>query len=78
MRSFANACDRATACVSCELPAALRCLGGGRMEHRPARQLLNIYGYSQQFGQGDHAKAMELCRAHLGEDYSITTSNEGY
>ena len=58
--------------------AALRCLGGGRMEHRPGRQYLKIYGYSQQFGQGDHVKAMELCRTRLGDDYDIVTSNEGY
>ena len=58
--------------------AALKCRGGGRMEHRPGRQILKIYGYSQQFGQGDHALAERLCRAQFGEDYNITTSNEGY
>mmetsp|Transcript_36960 Transcript_36960/g.91958 ORF Transcript_36960/g.91958 Transcript_36960/m.91958 type:complete len:126 (-) Transcript_36960:291-668(-) len=57
---------------------SLRVLGGGRMKHDAQRRTLFIYGYSQQYGQADHALAMRACEAHLGEGYEITTSNEGY
>lgn len=53
------------------------CVGGGRIEHDPVKKKLQIYGYSQGFGQADHAiTAAILSRKYKYEN--ITFSNEGY
>ena len=52
--------------------------GGGRMVHDPAAKTLKVFGYSQAFGQADHAKTVKLCRQHLGLDYRIDYGKDGY
>jgi phosphohistidine phosphatase len=62
----------------CPDGVTLNCVGGGRIEHRPAERTVVIYGYSQGFGRADHARASNLCRAHFGDGYDITWNNDGY
>ena len=60
----------------------VKCPGGGRIRHisdsNPPSIL--VYGYSNAYGQGDHAFACELIRKaypQYGKD-QISWSNEGY
>lgn len=53
------------------------CIGGGRIEHRAADKKLKVYGYSQAFGRGNHAKAVEMLKTNY-PDYEMSWSNEGY
>ena len=53
----------------------IECVGGGRI--RRDASSINVYGYSQAFGQPDHAVTAELCRAHF-PGLAVTWSNEGY
>ncbi|KAI6240074.1 Sex-regulated protein janus-A [Aphelenchoides fujianensis] len=55
----------------------LNCVGGGRILHEPDAKKINVYGYSQGFGQADHAKSVEILRSKY-PNYDITFSNEGY
>eukprot|EP00347_Sterkiella_histriomuscorum_P013602 403364089 len=53
------------------------CPGGGRIEHNPDSKKLFIYGYSQSYGQPEHAKAQAILQRAY-PDYEVTWSNEGY
>lgn len=53
------------------------CVGGGRIEHSPENKKINIFGYSQGFGQADHSISSELIKKKY-PDYTVTWSNEGY
>ena len=54
-----------------------QCPGGGRIEHTPAENKLNIYGYSQGFGRPDHTVAQALVQEKY-PGYEVTWSNDGY
>ena len=57
----------------------LRPLGGGRMRRSGAHnEVLFIYGYSQAYGQADHALTMALVRESMPDIKEVTWSNEGY
>ena len=58
--------------------ASAECLGGGRIEHDAAKKTLFVYGYSQAFGRGDHAQAVELLRGKFPDYAEIKWSNDGY
>ena len=73
----ADVLERATPALQAAGYTSIQCTGGGRIRHDRGSTIF-IYGYSQGYGQGDHAKAQELCREAYGEDYEITWSNEGY
>lgn len=53
------------------------CLGGGRIEHRPADKFIKIYGYSQGFGKANHEESRKIVKTHYS-DYEIEISDEGY
>jgi phosphohistidine phosphatase len=57
--------------------ASAECLGGGRIEHDAAKKTLLVYGYSQAYGRGDHAAAVEMLRGKF-PSYEITWTNDGY
>ncbi|KAH9397728.1 14 kDa phosphohistidine phosphatase [Tyrophagus putrescentiae] len=57
--------------LSCE------CVGGGRIEHLPAKKTIRIYGYSQGYGQADHSISCALVKKEYPE-YTVTWSNDGY
>eukprot|EP00897_Mesotaenium_endlicherianum_P009920 jgi/Mesen1/8957/ME000056S08357 len=52
-------------------------LGGGRIEHRLDEGAIHVYGFSQAFGQADHAVAAALLRRWYPL-HQISTSNDGY
>ncbi|CAG5135159.1 unnamed protein product [Candidula unifasciata] len=52
-------------------------LGGGRIDHEPAKKSIKIYGYSQQFGQADHTITQSLLLRKYKDYDQITWSNEG-
>ena len=62
----------------CPAGVNLECVGGGRIDHRPAERKLVIYGYSQGFGRADHSRTSLLCKEHFGGNYDISWNNEGY
>lgn len=53
------------------------CLGGGRIEHRPADKFIKIYGYSQGFGKANHDESRKIVKTKYS-DYEIEISDEGY
>ncbi|UJR31350.1 hypothetical protein I4U23_018846 [Adineta vaga] len=40
----------------------LDCKGGGRIQVDPATRTITVYGRSQEFGQADHEKTVEILR----------------
>jgi phosphohistidine phosphatase len=61
---------------------ACKCTGGGRIRHIPdsTPPSILVYGFSNAYGQGDHAYACELIKKefpHYSKEH-ITWSNEGY
>uniref|UniRef100_A0A915D904 Sex-regulated protein janus-B n=1 Tax=Ditylenchus dipsaci TaxID=166011 RepID=A0A915D904_9BILA len=66
--------DEVKAGASCSLK--FKCLGGGRINHEPAKKNILVYGYSQGFGRADHQKAVNLLKGQY-PDYSISFSNDG-
>uniref|UniRef100_A0A914USK1 14 kDa phosphohistidine phosphatase n=1 Tax=Plectus sambesii TaxID=2011161 RepID=A0A914USK1_9BILA len=55
----------------------LDCVGGGRIIHHPDKKQIEVFGYSQGYGQADHAKSIAILKTRY-PDYSFTKSNEGY
>ncbi|XP_063695495.1 sex-regulated protein janus-A-like [Culicoides brevitarsis] len=53
------------------------CIGGGRIEHRPEKKWLKVYGYSQGFGKADHELSKSILLKKYS-DYTIECSDEGY
>ena len=52
--------------------------GGGRIAHDPVAKTINIFGFSYGFGKANHAISADICRAHFGNEYTVTWSDEGY
>ena len=52
--------------------------GGGRIAHDKDAKTINIFGFSYGFGKADHAISADICRAHFGDEYTVTWSDEGY
>ncbi|EYC25582.1 hypothetical protein Y032_0011g1286 [Ancylostoma ceylanicum] len=55
----------------------LKCVGGGRIKHEDQAKEILVYGYSQGYGQADHAVTVDILKKRY-PDYNITFSNEGY
>ncbi|TRY67788.1 hypothetical protein TCAL_07209 [Tigriopus californicus] len=55
-----------------------QCLGGGRIQHDPARKYIKVYGYSLGFGRANHARVVEILQTAYPEDYTFEWSDEGY
>lgn len=55
-----------------------KCVGGGRILHKPEVKAILIYGYSQGFGRADHQIAHKLIQSHFPEYTDVSWSNEGY
>merc|ERR1719369_2397009 len=53
------------------------CLGGGRIEHRPDKKYIKVYGYSMGFGKANHQKSVKILKTKYS-DYEIVWSDEGY
>ena len=51
--------------------------GGGRIEYDPEAKKVNVFGFSNSFGQGDHALSKEIILKSM-PDCEVTWSNEGY
>ncbi|KAK3580195.1 hypothetical protein CHS0354_001327 [Potamilus streckersoni] len=54
------------------------CLGGGRILHEPAKRTIQVYGYSQAYGQADHKITASILQRKFKDYEHITWSNEGY
>jgi NAD+ diphosphatase len=52
-------------------------LGGGRIEHHPEQKAIHIYGFSQAYGQANHAVTAALLRQWL-PFHEISVSWDGY
>ena len=57
-----------------------KCPGGGRIRHLVDSKSILVYGFSNAYGQGDHAYACDLIKKAYPQYPSeqITFSNEGY
>eukprot|EP00095_Tigriopus_kingsejongensis_P010858 snap_masked-scaffold592_size129239-processed-gene-0.15 protein:Tk10858 transcript:snap_masked-scaffold592_size129239-processed-gene-0.15-mRNA-1 annotation:"14 kda phosphohistidine phosphatase" len=55
-----------------------QCLGGGRIRHEATAKRIVVYGYSLGYGRANHARVVDLLRAHFPADYSFEWSDEGY
>jgi len=58
--------------------ARVHCPGGGRMRVTAVDKRVLVYGYSKGFGRADHGVTAAALRRHLGADWAVDTSNEGY
>ncbi|CAD8147718.1 unnamed protein product [Paramecium pentaurelia] len=55
------------------------CVGGGRLKHSNIQQSLEIYGYSQSYGQCDHKISLNIIRTvYPYLDKNVITRNDGY
>uniref|UniRef100_A0A6G1SPT5 Sex-regulated protein janus-B n=1 Tax=Aceria tosichella TaxID=561515 RepID=A0A6G1SPT5_9ACAR len=61
-----------------KLKCKAKCVGGGRILHKPEVKSIFIYGYSQGFGRADHAIAEKLIKEKYSDYTDISWSNEGY
>lgn len=59
-------------------PGTTECVGGGRMRVSAAEKHVLVYGYSRGFGRADHSLTAAALRRHLGPEWEIETSDEGY
>jgi len=50
---------------------AIKCVGGGQMDHQSRKRRLVISGTSQGFGTADHQQTASMCRQRLGDRYAI-------
>jgi len=60
-----------------ELGLDSECAGGGRIEHQPEQNKIEVFGYSQGYGRADHKITADLIKKKY-PDCEVTTSNEGY
>ena len=51
--------------------------GGGRIVHDSKFKKITIYGYSNTFGQADHAKTKSYLAIEY-PDFDISWNNDGY
>lgn len=56
----------------------VKCLGGGRILHKPEAKSILVYGYSQGYGRADHTIAHKLLKEKFPDYQDIDWSNEGY
>uniref|UniRef100_A0A336MDK8 Sex-regulated protein janus-A n=1 Tax=Culicoides sonorensis TaxID=179676 RepID=A0A336MDK8_CULSO len=68
--------DEVSKSVQC-LGLETECLGGGRIEHRPEKKWIKVYGYSQGFGKADHEESKRILKTKYA-DYKIECSDDGY
>lgn len=61
-----------------KLKCRAKCVGGGRILHKPDVKAILIYGYSQGFGQADHTITHKLVKARYPDYTDVQWSNEGY
>lgn len=54
------------------------CLGGGRIIHDPGKKKIEIFGYSQGYGQANHNITARILSKRYRDYDNITWSNEGY
>lgn len=54
------------------------CLGGGRILHDPSKKKIEIFGYSQGFGQANHSITAYILSKKFPEYDNITWNNDGY
>jgi len=52
--------------------------GGGRIRLDKAEQVVEIFGYSYQYGPADHSITASLCRETFGSNYTVTFGDYGY
>ncbi|CAD8147185.1 unnamed protein product [Paramecium octaurelia] len=56
-----------------------KCVGGGRIKHSFVNSSIEIYGYSQSYGQCDHKLSLNIIRTvYPYEDKNVITRNDGY
>jgi len=56
---------------------SVKCVGGGRIQHDRDQKIINVYGYSVEYGQANHADTCKILKTHYN-DYTIEWSNDGY
>ncbi|XP_052789719.1 14 kDa phosphohistidine phosphatase-like isoform X2 [Mya arenaria] len=54
------------------------CIGGGRISHEPNKKKIEIFGYSQGYGQANHSITARILSKKYREYDNITWNNEGY
>lgn len=52
-------------------------IGGGRIDIDKDNKKIFVYGYSQSYGQCDHAETCNIVKSQFS-DYTTSWSNEGY
>lgn len=52
-----------------------KCLGGGKIEHRPQQKKMRVFGLSTGYGKADHAVTVEILKK-VYQDYEITWSDD--
>lgn len=55
-----------------------KCVGGGRILHKPEVKAIFIFGYSQGYGQADHKITHALVKEKYPDYTDVQWSNEGY
>merc|ERR1719154_431803 len=53
------------------------CVGGGRILHEPVHETIEVYGYSQGYGQADHEKSVEVIKKKYGKYEKILSETMG-
>lgn len=61
-----------------KLKCKAKCVGGGRILHKPEVRSIFIFGYSQGFGLADHKISHKLMKEKYPDYTDIQWSNEGY
>ena len=51
--------------------------GGGRINHNPSKNQIEIYGYSNSFGKADHKTTQKFLQEAY-PDYEVSWKNQGY
>lgn len=61
-----------------KLKCKAKCVGGGRIIHKPEVKSIFIFGYSQGFGRADHTITCNLIKEKYSDYSDISWSNDGY
>ena len=61
-----------------KIGCSCKCLGGGRIEHKPEQKKIFVYGYSQGYGRADHSLATDIIKKKYSGYTDISWSNDGY
>ncbi|XP_045191336.2 14 kDa phosphohistidine phosphatase-like isoform X2 [Mercenaria mercenaria] len=54
------------------------CLGGGRIHHDTSKKKIEIFGYSQGYGQANHSITARILSKKYRDYDNITWNNDGY